>query len=145
MRFGPFGSGLRPGELPAFFAFDPFVYADLLLNEVGNPIEGVGVHHRRHRDVMFGLENLAHAGSVDVACGERKQRFRDNVLVQLLARFFPSDSPKNAEEYFLLFEVFCVSGTGSSLQRHGANRVTYSASLFSTRQFSDVSLWIRSA
>src|SRR6516165_6864397 len=35
VRLDPFGSGLRPGELPAFFALDPFVYADLFLNEIG--------------------------------------------------------------------------------------------------------------
>jgi hypothetical protein len=36
-----------------FFALDPLVFADLLFNEVGDPVEGVGLHHRRNRDVLL--------------------------------------------------------------------------------------------
>ena len=53
VRPGPLGSGFFPRELPAFLALDPLVFADLLFDEVGDPVEGIGLHHRRNRDVLL--------------------------------------------------------------------------------------------
>jgi hypothetical protein len=44
---------LVPRRVAALFALDPLVFADLLFNEVGDPVEGVGLYPRRNRDVLL--------------------------------------------------------------------------------------------
>ena len=46
MRFCPLRPGLFPGEVPAFFSFEPLMLADLFFDQVGDPIEGVGLSTR---------------------------------------------------------------------------------------------------
>ena len=53
MRLGPFAPSLLPRELPPLLALDPFAFADLLFDEVSDPVEGIGLHHPRNRDVLL--------------------------------------------------------------------------------------------
>jgi len=36
-------------RVPAFFALHPFVFADLFLGQICDPVEGIRMHHRRGR------------------------------------------------------------------------------------------------
>lgn len=62
MFFDPFFAGFFPGEVVAFFSFDPFILTDLLFHDVGHPIEGVFHHHWWNGDVVFALEDFTHGG-----------------------------------------------------------------------------------
>jgi hypothetical protein len=75
MRPGPFGPGLFPRESPALFALEPLVFADLFLNQVGDPVEGVRIHHRRDRHMLLDFQNLAHRFLSLSSEAGRKKRF----------------------------------------------------------------------
>ena len=60
MLFGPLLPSLFPSELTALFSFQPFVFPDLLLDQVGDPIERIRHHHRRDLNVLLGFEDLTH-------------------------------------------------------------------------------------
>ena len=57
---GPFGPRLLPGEQAAFFALDPFVFPEFLLNQLSNPVKRIALHHRWDSHVILYLQNLLH-------------------------------------------------------------------------------------
>jgi hypothetical protein len=51
----PFLPSPLPRKLAAFFTFDPLVLPDLFFDKVGNPVERIGIHYGRDRNVFFSL------------------------------------------------------------------------------------------
>jgi hypothetical protein len=51
----PFLPGLLPGNLAASFTFVPFVFSNLFFDQVGDPVERIGIHDGRDRNVFFSL------------------------------------------------------------------------------------------
>jgi hypothetical protein len=62
--------------LPAPFAFAPLVRANFGFDEIRDSIARIRKHHWRDGHALLDFQNLAHAGSVVVAPGRRKKRFR---------------------------------------------------------------------
>jgi hypothetical protein len=83
MEFHPLGPRLLPGQLPTLFRFYPFIFADLFLDQVCDPVKRIGKHHRRNLNVLFSFQNLTHkAGLTDDALGGRIKQ-KDLVDVKL--------------------------------------------------------------
>src|SRR5271166_2901882 len=51
----PFLPSTLPRKLAAFFTFDPLVLPDLFFDKVGDPVERIGIHDGRDRNVFFSL------------------------------------------------------------------------------------------
>jgi len=51
----PFLPSTLPRKLAAFFTFDSLVLPDLFFDKVGDPVERIGIHYGRDRNVFFSL------------------------------------------------------------------------------------------
>src|ERR1700733_11517820 len=60
MLFHPIMPCLLPGQLATVFTFDPFVFPDLFLDQVSDPVRWIRGPQRRNLNIWLGNKNLTH-------------------------------------------------------------------------------------